>query len=61
MPDTDFEAPDSVPEDAPSTVGTPEGDNEFAPDQPLKRLPEEAEQVQRGGAPDSYRAPKQGT
>ena len=29
------EVSDSVPEDAPDTVATPEGDNEFAPDQPL--------------------------
>jgi hypothetical protein len=55
MPETDFEAPDSVPEDAPATVGTPEGDNEFAPDEPLKKLPEEALQVPRGGGVDAYR------
>ena len=29
------EVPDSVPENVPDTVATPEGDNEFAPDQPL--------------------------
>lgn len=29
------EVPDSVPRNAPDTVATPEGDNEFAPDQPL--------------------------
>ncbi len=26
---------DTVPEGAPDTVATPEGDNEYAPDQPL--------------------------
>ncbi len=29
------EVKDSVPETSPDTVATPEGDNEFAPDQPL--------------------------
>jgi len=51
MPETEFEVPDSVPEDAPATVGTPEGDNEFGPDQPLKPLPDGAEQEPMGGAP----------
>jgi hypothetical protein len=58
MPDTDFEAPDTVPEGSPEVVGTPEGDNEFTPDEPLKKLPDEAEQVPRGGGPDAYRQPK---
>ncbi len=29
------EVEDSVPENAPDTVATPEGDNEYTPDQPL--------------------------
>ena len=29
------EVKDTVPEGAPDTVATPEGDNEYAPDQPL--------------------------
>ena len=58
MPETDFEAPDTVPENSPTTVGTPEGDNEFAPDQPLKPVPDEAEQKPRGGGPDAYRQPR---
>jgi hypothetical protein len=52
MPKMDFEAPDSVPEDASTTVGTPEGDNEFGPDEPLRKLPEDALQVPRGGGVD---------
>lgn len=39
-------------------VGTPEGDNEFSPDEPLKPLPEGAEQDPRGNAPDAYRQPR---
>jgi hypothetical protein len=50
MPKTDFEAPDSVPDEAPTVVGTPEGDNEFPPDQPLSPLPDGAEQEPGGGA-----------
>ena len=34
-PTTPTEAPDSVPEDAPDTIATPEGDNEYVPEQPL--------------------------
>ena len=55
MPQTDFEAPDSVPEDAPTVVGTPEGDNEFSPDEPLKQIPDDALQEPRGGGVDGYR------
>ena len=29
------EVPDTVPENEPDTVATPEGDNEYRPDQPL--------------------------
>ncbi len=35
---------DSPEDQEPDVVGTPEGDNEFAPDEPLKKLPEGAEQ-----------------
>lgn len=28
---------DFVPDDVPSNIATPEGDNEYLPDQPLKR------------------------
>ena len=42
---------------ATDVVATPEGDNEFAPDQPLKPTPDAAEQVPRGNAPDTYRQP----
>ena len=55
MPDTDFQAPDGVTEVPTDVVGTPEGDGEFPPDQPLKPVPDEAEQRPRGGAPDEYR------
>ena len=34
------DSPDDPETDEPSTVATPEGDNEFAPDQPLTRVPE---------------------
>ena len=34
-PVTPTEAPDTVGDVRPAEVGTPEGDNEFAPDQPL--------------------------
>ena len=30
------DSPDSPQDNQPSTVATPEGDNEYAPDQPLK-------------------------
>lgn len=29
------EVPDSVPENEPDTIATPEGDNEYAPEEPL--------------------------
>ena len=53
--DRDLEASDSPQDHEPDTVATPEGDNEFAPDQPLARLPDDAEQIPRGNAPDSYK------
>ena len=34
------DSPDSSQPQAPSTVATPEGDNEYAPDQPLQPAPE---------------------
>ncbi len=37
-----------VPDQEPDVVGTPEGDNEFAPDQPLKKLPDGAEEPLAG-------------
>ena len=47
--------PDSPEDNEPDTVGTPEGDNEFAPDQPLKPVPDGAEQDPRGNEPDPYK------
>ncbi len=42
---SDFVEPKDSPEDQePDVVGTPEGDNEFAPDEPLKKLPKGTEQ-----------------
>ena len=58
MPDTDFQAPGDASEIKTDVVGTPEGDNEFPPDVPLKPVPNEAEQRPRGGAPDEYRQEK---
>ena len=34
------DSPDSSQTEEPTTVATPEGDNEYAPDQPLKPAPE---------------------
>ena len=34
------DSPDSSQTEEPETVATPEGDNEYAPDQPLKPAPE---------------------
>ena len=48
----------AVEEGATDVVGTPEGDNEFAPDEPLKPTPTGAEQTPRGSAPDAYRQPE---
>jgi segregation and condensation protein B len=48
---------DSREADAPEVVGTPEGDNEFAPDEPLKPMPEGETGLQEplGSAPDPYK------
>ncbi len=45
-------------DEATDVVATPEGDNEFAPDEPLKPTPEAAEEIPRGSAPDDYRQPR---
>jgi len=55
---TPNEPPETVPDDPPTTVGTPEGDNEFGPDQPLAPLPVDAELDPPGSAPDDYRQEK---
>ena len=34
--------PDTPEDNQPDVVGTPEGDNEFAPDEPLTKIPDEA-------------------
>ena len=39
-PNDPRDSPDSSQTNRPSTVATPEGDNEFAPDQPLTPAPE---------------------
>jgi hypothetical protein len=50
---SDFVEPKDSPEDQePDVVGTPEGDNEFAPDEPLTKLPEGAEEIPRGSDPE---------
>jgi hypothetical protein len=38
-----------------TVVGTPEGDNEFKPDEPLQPLPDDALQVPDGSSPAPYR------
>ena len=53
--DRDLEAPQSANDNQPDEVGTPEGDNEFAPDEPLVKLEKDAEQIPRGNAPDPYK------
>ena len=40
--------PDTPEDNQPDVVGTPEGDNEFAPDEPLTKVPDDAEQIPRG-------------
>lgn len=47
--------PDSPQDHEPDVVGTPEGDNEFAPDEPLHPVPDGAEQDPRGAEPDPYK------
>ena len=41
-------------DEEPNTVATPEGDNEYAPDQPLTGVPDGL-QDPRGNEPDAYR------
>ena len=53
MPKTDFEVSDNADDRTTDVVGTPEGDNEFAPDEPLGQVPDGAEQLRRGGDPKS--------
>lgn len=45
------EVSDTVPTDNPDVVGTPEGDNEFAPDQVLPAGGEPAPERPRGNEP----------
>jgi hypothetical protein len=46
--------PDSPQDEEPETVATPEGDNEYAPDQPLTPVLD-GSQNPRGSEPDEYR------
>ena len=39
-PDDPRDSPDSSASNEPGTVATPEGDNEYRPDQPLTKAPE---------------------
>lgn len=39
-PDDPRDSPDNPQSNQPPTVATPEGDNEYAPDQPLKPAPD---------------------
>lgn len=52
MAETIRTAPESPQDHEPDVVGTPEGDNEFAPDEPLKPMPEGALQDPRGSEPE---------
>jgi len=52
IPPTDpSDPPDYVPEDEPDTIATPEGDNEYAPGQPLPPGTEPAIERPRGNEP----------
>lgn len=53
MPDRNYEAPDNANDPPTDVVATPEGDNEFTPDEPLTKLPDEALQEPRGSNPES--------
>jgi hypothetical protein len=55
-----FDSPDTPQDHEPTTVATPEGDNEFAPDQPLKPIQEIEGTLQtpRGQGPQSYKQDK---
>ncbi len=39
-PNDPRDSPDNAQTEQPDTVGTPEGDNEYSPDQPLRPAPE---------------------
>jgi hypothetical protein len=56
-----FDSPDTPADHEPKTVATPEGDNEFAPDQPLKPIQETEGTLQtpRGQGPQAYKQDKQ--
>ena len=56
-----LDSPDTPEDHEPDTVATPEGDNEFAPDQPLKPIQEIEGTLQapRGNGPQSYKQDKQ--
>jgi hypothetical protein len=43
--------PDFVPDDEPDTIATPEGDNEYGPDQPLPPGAEPVPERPRGDEP----------
>jgi hypothetical protein len=47
------EPPDFVPDPEPDTVATPEGDNEYGPDQPLPARGEATPERPRGDEPHS--------
>jgi hypothetical protein len=49
IPPTD--PPDFVPEDEPDTIATPEGDEEYGPDQPLPAGTEPVPERPRGDEP----------
>jgi hypothetical protein len=49
IPPTD--PPDFVPDNEPDTIATPEGDNEYAPDQPLPAGAEPIPERPRGDEP----------
>ena len=50
-----FESAAKKPANTTDVVGTPEGDNEFKPNEPLAPLPEAAEEDPPGAAPDAYK------
>jgi hypothetical protein len=47
------QAPDSPEDNQPDTIATPEGDNEYAPDQPLPDATEPTPTRPRGDEPHS--------
>ena len=52
------EVPDTVPEERSDVEATPEGDNEFAPDQPLPGPSEMPEPVQRPRGNEPHPSPE---